>query len=214
MRDTRFAFRQAGSWFSFGFVLGACALVSLAAPAARAQANQTSLGDAARKVREEKKNQPAAKSFNNDNLPKTDAGISIVGAPPAEPAAGEEKPAEGAKGTESTKGSEKSAKASADELLSVQHQLDEAVKEKDALMKNIDLAERDFALQQQQAQQNPMFTQDRDAHAHLADLQQGIDDQKASLDKLNEHIAELQHHLDELHSQTGGSGSGSNPSSK
>jgi hypothetical protein len=57
-----------------------------------------SLADAARKVREQKKNAPkAAKVFTNDNIPAISGGVSVVGkaapAPAGEAGAGETKPA-------------------------------------------------------------------------------------------------------------------------
>jgi hypothetical protein len=203
MRNTSFAFRQIGSWLSAGFFLGAFFLVS--APGVRAQQNQTSLGDIARKLREEKKNEPAGKTYNNENIPSTDKGISVVGQPAGTSA---EKPAETP--AETTNPSTSSPAATSSSLLSLQHQMDEALKQKDDLVKNIDLAQRDYNLQQEQLMQDPHFKDNGDGQATLNQLQQNIDDLKDSLAKLNDHITEIQQKLDALHNQANpGSGNGS-----
>lgn len=205
MRNTAFAIRQAGSWLSAAFFLGAFFLVS--APAVRAQQdqNQTSLGDIARKLREEKKNEPAGKTYNNENIPATDKGISVVGQAPPSSA---EKPAETP--AESTNPSGAKSTTGPASQLSLQHDMDEAMKQKDDLLKQIDLAQRDFGLQQEQLMQDPHFKDNGDGQAQLNSLQQNIDDLKDSLTKLNDHITELQQKLDSLHNQAApGSGTGS-----
>jgi hypothetical protein len=203
MRNTSLAFRQIGAWLSVGFFLGAFALVS--APAVRAQQDQTSLGDIARKLREEKKNEPAGKTFNNENLPTTDKGISVVG----QPAPSTEKPAETPAENANPSATPSSPAATSASLLSVQHQMDEALKEKDDLLKQIDLAQRNYGLQREQLMQDPHFKDNGDGQATLNELQQGIDDLKDSLTKVNDHITELQQKLDSLHNQANpGSGSG------
>ncbi len=91
--------------------------------------------------------------------------------------------------------------------LATQHDLDDAVKQQDRLEKEIDLAQRDYSLQEQQALQNPNFKTDRDTQAHLAEVRQGIDDQKTELDRVKAHVADLQKRLDEMNK-------GSEPGSK
>jgi hypothetical protein len=68
---------------------------------------QQSLGDVARKTREQKKETPkSAKVFTNDNLPTT-GGVSTVGKPSAPPAEAAEGAAEGATPTPGTAEAEK-----------------------------------------------------------------------------------------------------------
>ncbi len=71
--------RKATALITVAIFIAGCAIVAGAAVAQ----DQTSLGDAARKVRTEKKSEPASKTFTNENLPKTDAGISVVGPNPS-----------------------------------------------------------------------------------------------------------------------------------
>lgn len=194
--DGRFS-RKTTVWITLAILFACSAIAGLSASAARAagpQEAQTSLGDAARKVRAEKKNEPAPKTFTNENLPKTDAGISVVGQPV--PATTEAKPAE-KPATDATSAAPATPTLSPAQL-ALQHELDEAMKQQDRLEKEIDLAQRDYSLQEQQALQNPNFKTDRDAHAHLAELHQGIDDQKAELDKVKASITDIQKRLDAL----------------
>ena len=190
--------------------------LTVAASSVAAQDDQTSLGDAARKVRTEKKNEPASKTFTNENLPKTDAGISVVGQNPASapaPTAAPATPAAAADDKSADKSSTNPASpAPAAAPVSVaqmaaQHELDAALIQKDQLEKELDLSQRDYSLQEQQALQNPKFNFDRDAQAHLTELHQGIDDQKAELEKVKTHIADLQKKLEDMNK-------GSEPGSK
>jgi hypothetical protein len=67
--------------------LGVAALLAAGTFAVPAQAQSEPLGDYARHVRSEKKDKPeSVKSYDNDNLPRTDK-LSIVGNAPEEPAA-------------------------------------------------------------------------------------------------------------------------------
>jgi ATP-dependent Lon protease len=191
--------------------------LTVAASTVAAQDDQTSLGDAARKVRTEKKNEPASKTFTNENLPKTDAGISVVGQAPAAAAAPAASPAPAAAAASDDKSADKSSTNPASPApatapvsvaqMAVQHELDAALIQKDQLEKELDLSQRDYSLQEQQALQNPKFNFDRDAQAHLTELHQGIDDQKAELEKVKTHIADLQKKLEDMNK-------GSEPGSK
>jgi hypothetical protein len=161
-------------------------------PLASAQQEQTSLGDIARKLRQEKKTGPAAKTYTNENIPTSDSAISVVGQPAAEQTVeekAEETPAEPAAGAKTVKPE-----------LALQHELDEAVAQRDDLEKEIGLAQRNYELAQQQAAQNPDFLEDDPGgKARLEALRQGIIDQQEELDKLKQHIADLQQKLDALH---------------
>src|SRR5690348_2964110 len=81
---------------TYAWLAGVILTLGLAAPA---PSQDQPLGDYARKVRQEKtKEPPAAKKFDNDNLPTTDK-LSIVGNAPATPEAGAadaDKPADNA----------------------------------------------------------------------------------------------------------------------
>src|SRR5580704_15851076 len=106
MRSNRTNFYKSKALITLAIFVAGCTFAGLtvAASAVAAQDDQTSLGDAARKVRTEKKNEPASKTFTNENLPKTDTGISVVGqnpasapapsAAPAAPAAADDKSAD------------------------------------------------------------------------------------------------------------------------
>src|SRR5271170_781984 len=75
-------------------VTALCVPGLLGASSAQTSQQQTpSLGDLARRLREQKKDQPKSKQiWTNDNIPTTPGAISIVGVPPApEPVAKTEK---------------------------------------------------------------------------------------------------------------------------
>ena len=217
MRSDRAEFRKSNALITLAIFVAGCTFAGLtvAASSVAAQDDQTSLGDAARKVRTEKKNEPASKTFTNENLPKTETGISVVGQVPAAAAAPAASPAPAAatddksadkSGTNPASPAPAAAPVSVAQM-AVQHELDAALIQKDQLEKELDLSQRDYSLQEQQALQNPKFNFDRDAQAHLAELHQGIDDQKAELEKVKTHIADLQKKLEDMNK-------GSEPGSK
>jgi hypothetical protein len=207
MRSHRVSFHKATSLVTSGIFIAGFGLAGLLAAAAPVAAqDQTSLGDAARKVRTEKQSGAAPKTFTNENLPKTDAGISVVGQAPAASAAPATTPAPAAAPDDKTADKPAATPTPATAtgappsvaLLAIQHDLDDSLKQQDRLEKEIDLSQRDYSLQEQQALQNPRFNTDHDTQAHLAELKQGIADQKTELDNVKAHIADLQKKLDEM----------------
>ena len=79
-------------------ILALLSLVLVAVPVCYAAPQQESAAEAARKAREQKKNQPkAAKVFTNDDLVAARGSISVVGSAPAPDKPGAEQPAQGEK---------------------------------------------------------------------------------------------------------------------
>lgn len=158
-----------------------------------------SLGEIARRLRTEKQQpQASAKVWTNDNLPKNPFGVSVVGPPPPPP---DEKPA-----ADDTKAGEKpdsTAKPNSDgnkakTLPELEDELAQAQKDLDLQAKQVDLAKRDFTLQQQAFYTNPMANQDEAGQAQLAEAQKQIDALQVELDKATAHVAELQAKVDEM----------------
>jgi len=170
---------------------GMTALVCLAsamclAPASIAQSSEgeqgpPSLGEIARRYREQRPPAPIAKKvWTNDNLPKNPFAISVVGAPPPPPSMSG--PGENAAATPAKPKTAEELKAA---LTDTQNKLDTAEKE-------LDLLRRDYVLQQQGYYSNPMASQDPQIQAALADARAKIDAKQQEVDQLKEQVADLQ----------------------
>ncbi len=171
-----------------------CALAALglaAGTAARAgQEEQTShsLGEIARRLRAQKPTTPAAvKTWTNENIPTNPFGISVVGPPPPPPEAAAA-PAAAAPGAAPT--NPKTETELESEIAAAQEKLD-------TLEKELDLAKRDFLLQQQGYYQNPMAVQDPQIQAALARAQQQIDAKQQDVDIAKGKLAELERALED-----------------
>jgi hypothetical protein len=206
---------------SFGAALISAALVlagcvsSLFLVAAAAQAEQQvpppSVVDAARQAHTDKRpTGPSAKVWTNDNLPADDGSVNVVGQPPPAPVPAADKAADKT-GDQSDaaktgdKAAPDAAKAGAGsddpakKQLEVEVALDQAKQDVDRLEKELDLAQRDYALQQQQFLMNANSSEDTDGQAHLAGVKDQIDAKQQEVDKAKAHLEELQAELDQLH---------------
>jgi hypothetical protein len=205
---------------SFGAALISAALVlagcvsSLFLVAAAAQAEQQtppSVVDAARQAHADKRpTGPSAKVWTNDNLPADDGSVNVVGQPPPAPVPAADKAADKT-GDQSDaaktgdKAAPDAAKAGAGsddpakKQLEVEVALDQAKQDVDRLEKELDLAQRDYALQQQQFLMNANSIEDTDGQAHLAGVKDQIDAKQQEVDKAKAHLEELQAELDQLH---------------
>jgi len=142
-----------------------------------------SLGEIARRLRAEKRaNRDSAKVWTNENIPPDPFAISVVGPPPPPP-----EPVPTA--TASPAAEKPKSKLEAE--------LAEAIQQEATLEKEVDLAKRDFALQQQAVYTNPFSSQDSEGKAKLADAQTQIDSKQADLEKARARVLELQQKLDE-----------------
>lgn len=176
-----------------GVVICAMAATGLAA-GARAQSGQgeqnpPSLGEYARRLRAEKPATDRAKKvWTNENLPTNPFGVSVVGppAPPPVDTAAQTPPA----APTPAPAKQKSQSELEPEIAAAQEKLD-------TLEKELDLQKRDYVLQQQGYYQNPMASQNPQIQAALAQARQDIDAKQAEVDKMKEHLADLQKQLDE-----------------
>ncbi len=159
---------------------------------------QESPAEAARKAREQKKNQPkAAKVFTDDDLGAVHGTVSVVGgaaAPAAEkPAEGEKKPA--AEGKEET--------PKKDEAYWRKRFADARGKLRMA-EKELDILQRELSLQTQQYYSDPnkALRQQYD-RGDINNLRKAIDDKKAEVQKLRQSLSDLE---DELRREGGDPG--------
>lgn len=192
------------------FLCGVAALASWPTPApAQTPDRQTSLGDAARRVREQKKHAPkAARVWTNDNLPDS-GGVSVVGptTEPTPPAKAEgpgqvAEPSAGAAESEEKDLSEKEA-----ELREAKEQLKRAEKQ-------LDLLQRDFDLHRQQYYSNPGYTSDTTGKEALDTLAGQIAAKQDEVQKAKEKVATLEKQVENLKRNSSPSKPESPPSEK
>ncbi len=161
--------------------------------AAQSQSNQKeSLGEAARKARQQKK--PAAKPvkvLTDDDLARPpqigppsvqDAKASEPRIPGETPAVEKQEPVPGAAARSETE--ERAAKLEAD-LKAAKEQLAEAEK-------GLNLLQREFDLRRDQYYSNPDFKSDKQGKAQLDSLQQQISVRQQEVERLKEKLAALE----------------------
>jgi hypothetical protein len=202
---------------SGALVLAGCAscLFLVAAAAQAEQQAPPTVVEAAHQARTDKKpTGQSAKVWTNDNLPANDGAVSIVGQPAPVPVPVADKAADKAAdktGDESDaaktgdKAAPDAAKAGAGsddpakKQLEIEVALDQAKQDVDRLGKELDLAQRDYSLQQQQFLMNANSSEDTDGQAYLAGVKDQVDAKQQELDKAKAHLEELQAELDQLH---------------
>lgn len=153
----------------------------------------SSVADAARRSREKKKN-PAksAKVITDDdldrrNFPAGNAGLNVGSAPRLETEAPSPQAVEAAEAADSGAGEQDAKEAAAEDakLARLKEQVADAEKD-------LDLAKRGLALDQDSFQSNPDYAHDAAGKAKLQDEKQQIDDRQRELDRLKAKLAELE----------------------
>ena len=161
------------------------AVAAVAAQSWQAEQGPPSLGAIARQLRAQKPaTQTAKKVWTNDNIPKNPFGISVVGPPPPPPEDASVAPPSAPAAKPKTQAELEP------ELAKEQQKLE-------TLEKELDLAKRDFLLQQQGYYTNPLASQDPQIQAQLAQVQKEIDSKQQEVDITKGKVAELQRALDE-----------------
>lgn len=173
-------------------------LLGLAGTLASAQ----SLGDIARKVREEKKQEKkATRVYTNDNLPTKPGEVSVVGTPaPAPKIEGEETAtAEGGAapgaGAAAAKEEEKSKEPPHDEAYWKGKFAEQRAKIS-AAEKELDLLQRELNLMQQQYYSDPNEAlREQNTRNQINSQTQAINDKRSEIDKLRAGLAALEDQL-------------------
>ncbi len=179
-------------------ILATVSLALIVLPLGYVSSQQESPAEAARKAREQKKNQPkAAKVFTNDDLANLHGNVSVVGSAPA-PAA--EKPAAG---EEKTPAAEEKEKPKKDEAY-WRKRFAEARGQLRTAEKELDIMQRELNLQTQQYYSDPnkALRQQYD-RSDINNLSKAIGDKKAEVAKLRQALADLE---DELRREGGDPG--------
>jgi hypothetical protein len=165
-----------------------------AGQSATAGQQQESLGDAARRAQEQKKNQPkAAKVWDNDTIPAVPGNVNVVGqsgesagAPPsAAPEAGQ-KP---------------SGPATPEQKAALESDLNAAKANLESLKTDLDIAQRKYTLDEQSYLSNPNHSEDKAGAAALQD-------EKDQIAAKQQEIADAQKKIDDLQAQVNAANSG------
>jgi hypothetical protein len=188
-------FSPAGAMESMWCKAAICALAAVAVTTgAVAQSWQDeqappSLGELARRLRAQRPSTPTAKKvWTNENIPTNPFGISVVGPPPPPPEETAARPATPPPAAPAVKAK---SQAELEPELALEHA------KLETLEKELDLAKRDYVLQQQGFYTNPLASQNPQVQSQLADAQKQIDSKQQEVDITKGKVAELQRALDE-----------------
>jgi hypothetical protein len=155
---------------------------------------EPSVADAARRAREQKKTEPAAKQvWTNDNIPQAPREVPAEAKAAAEGGAAEE----GAAGAKATDEVKKSAELEAQ----WRQKFADARKKLDDDQKDLELMERELGLKRQQYYSDPntamrdQYQRDSGSGGAVNDLVKKIDDQKKKIDADKQAIDNLEEQL-------------------
>jgi len=177
---------------SAGLVLASSLCTGLA-HAQAASAQQPSLGDAARKAREENKGRQPAKVFTNENIGDVKGTVSVVGTEPAAPSADAAAPAAAAPGAP---GAPAAPKADAKGEDYWRGQFAAARKKLADDSKELDVLQREYNLKEQQFYQNPnVALREQYGRADLNKTRDDINTKKADVEKDQQAITTLEDDL-------------------
>jgi hypothetical protein len=174
------------------------------------QDDSTSVADAARRTREQKKEQPkAAKVWDNDTIPKKPGEVSVIGQTPAG-AAGDDSAAKDATGNAAAAPAESAVNSAstpnepapaageksdrdklASEIAAIQADLNAAKSQLQTVKADLDIAQRKFNLDSQTYYSKPNYVADKDGAARIAS-------EKADLESKQQAVADAQMKVDRL----------------
>ncbi len=183
--------------FSLTVILGVALSAGAAMAAAQTEKSQPSLGDVARKSREQKKPSPRpVHVWTNEDLPTTPGAISIVGTPPPPPKTA----GEGAEGEAGGAGPSAEPQDRDAAIAKIEAELKDAKADLERLEKELDLAKRDLDLQNQQYYSKPDYKSDSTGKARLDAMQRDVEAKAAEVGRAKERVATLEKQLAELKS--------------
>lgn len=166
--------------------------------AAQKKAQQDPLAAAARRAREQQKNQPrATKVWDNDNLPAKSSGVSVVGAAPAPAESADQSASAQSSDAQQGKSSETSG-APAARKAELQKQLAAAKAHLKSVQTDLDIATRTNQLDQQTYYSNPNYLLDLAGAAKLKTEQSDIDAKKQEVADAQKQVDDLNAKLQEL----------------
>ncbi len=154
--------------------------------AAQSGQSQDSLAAAARRAREEKKDEPKpAKVWDNDNIPSNPGAVSVVG-----------DANQGVQGQDqaagSTDSSQQAPPADSKDKAAISAELDSDQQQLKSLKTDLDFAQRKLVLDQQMYYGKPDYSSDKAGGAALKDEQDQIAAKQQEIDDLQQKIDALQ----------------------
>ncbi len=179
-------------------ILGAASLILVALPLCYAAPQEPSVADAARKAREQKKNQPkAARVFTNDDLEAVRGGVSVVGNPGAPAAeAPADKPAAAPAAAEGQGAKPKDVNKEANKEATWRKRFAEARGKLRTAEKELDILQRETNLQQMQYYSDPnKAVREQYDRKDINNLRKAIDDKKKEIDQLKQNLSDLEDQL-------------------
>jgi len=173
-------------------ILLASSLCATLAHGQTAPASQTtSLGDAARRVREQNRNRPAGKVFTNEDMADLKGVVSVVGSEPAPaPAAAETAPAAGAEAAPAA------AQPEVKDEAYWRAQFAAARKKLADDSKELDILQREYNLKEQQFYSNPnVALREQNSRADLNKTRDDIEAKKVDVEADQQAITALEDQL-------------------
>jgi hypothetical protein len=174
-------------------------LIVLLTPARAAMARQQTtqpqdpVAEAARRARGQKQQQAkATKVWNNDNIPKSPDGLSVIGqaSPESQPTSADSSanaPKTAASGDE-----KKATPAAAAQKSAIESDLAAAKEQLQTLQNDLDILQRKYTLDQQMFYGKPNYAADKAGAASLQDEQDQIDAKQQEMITAQQKIADLQ----------------------
>jgi hypothetical protein len=193
-------------------------LILLALPWGMASAQQQqqspqqqvdSIAEAARRSRDQKKEQPkSAKVWDNDTLPTKPGGVNVIGQSAPTTDASGNPPAANTQvaGSAAEAGASKSASKSASDVKALQVSLASAKDQLQALKTELDILQRKYNLDSQMYYSKPNYAADTEGAAKLADEKSQIDLKQQEVDAAQKKVSQLEEEL--KNSGAGGDSSG------
>jgi hypothetical protein len=178
-----------------GLVL-ASALCALPAHGQTATTSQpASLGEAARKAREQNKGRQPGKVFTNEDLSDLKGVVSVVGTEPPAPTPSETAPAAGTQAAPAA-GAPAAPKAEVKDEAYWRGQFAAARKKQADDAKELDILQREYNLKEQQFYSNPnVALREQNSRADLNKTQDDINAKKADVEKDQQAITDLENQL-------------------
>jgi hypothetical protein len=161
---------------------------------------QDPLAAAARRAREQQKNQPrATKVWDNDNLPAAPEAVSVVGTAPA--GSGDQSASTRPAAAQQSKSSESGASA-ADRKADLEKQLKAAKAHLKSAQTDLDIATRTYQLDQQTYYSNPNYLLDTAGAAKLKREQSDVNSKKQEVEGAQKQVDDLNSKLQDLDSES------------
>jgi len=175
-------------------------LIVLLAPARAAVARQQTtqpqdpVAEAARRAREQKQQQAkVTKVWNNDNIPKSPDGLSVIGpASPENQSTSADSSGNAQKPAASGDEKKAAAPAAAAQKSAIESDLAAAKEQLQTLQNDLDILQRKYTLDQQMYYGKPNYAADKAGAASLQDEQDQIDAKQQEMIAAQQKIADLQ----------------------